>query len=481
MDLLIKGGIVVTPIESFKADIGVESGKIVAIGSNLGSDAKDVIEAEGKYVLPGCIDAHTHMEMPFMGTTTIDDFEVGTTAAAFGGVTTILDFAIQPKGTDFLQTLAMWKRKADPKVTVDYGIHLAVTDLNEELINQIPEVQDEGVNSFKLFMPYRKEGLMSDDGRIFRMLEESRKLGFLVQVHAENNSVLEMLIDRNVSEGNLSAEYHAKSRPNFVEGEAIHRALTMAAAAGGNLYIVHMSTEEGVAELANMKGMANVYGETCPHYLTLTEEKYLSPKGRRFVMSPPLRSEDDCEVLWWGLADGIISSIGTDHCAFTEAQKDAGRDNFTRVPNGVPGTETMIPLLFSEGVRGGRISINKLVEIASYNTAKLFGLYPAKGALTVGSDADIVVFDPDLEMDLSANNLHSKIDYSIYEGFKVKGIPTHTFVRGNPVVYDRKFMGRKGLGKFVKCGKHQSVNQVSEVSLSDAGEHECECEEHHGH
>jgi dihydropyrimidinase len=468
MDLLIKGGIVVTPTDSFKADVGVDGGKIVAIGSNLGSNANDVVNAEGKYVLPGGIDAHTHMEMPFMGTTTIDDFEVGTVAAAFGGVTTILDFAMQPKGNDFLQTLSMWRQKADPKVTVDYGIHLAVTDLNENLIRQIPEIQAAGVNSFKLFMPYRKEGLISDDGRIFRMLEESRKLGFLVQVHAENNAVLEMLIDGNVTKGNLSAEFHAKSRPNFVEGEAIHRALALAAASGGNLYIVHMSTEEGVAELANLKGMANVYGETCPHYLTLTDEKYLSPKGRRYIMSPPLRSEDDREVLWWGLADGILSSIGTDHCAFTEAQKDAGRDNFTKVPNGVPGTETMIPLMFTEGVRNGRISLNKLVEVVSFNSARLFGLYPQKGTISIGSDADLVVFDPEMEMDLTASNLHSKIDYSIYEEFSVKGMPTHTFVRGNPVVYDRKFVGSKGLGKFVKCGKHQPVSQISETPATES-------------
>lgn len=458
MDLLIKNGNLVTPTDTFKADIGVEDGKIVAIGSDLPGKANEVIDAKGKYVLPGGIDSHTHMEMPFMGTTTVDDFEYGTMAAAFGGVTTILDFAIQPKDKTFLETMALWRGKADPKVVIDYGIHLAVTNLTEDLVKEIPKVLNSGVCSFKLFMPYRKEGLMSDDGRIYRMLEESRKLGFLVQLHAENNAVLELLIERNVAAGRLSAEYHAKSRPNFVEGEAVHRGLVLAAATGGNLYIVHMSTKEALAELAIMKAMgANVYGETCPHYLTLTDEKYLSPKGRRYIMSPPLRSKDDNEALWCGLADGTLSTVATDHCTFTNAQKDMGKDNFTKVPNGVPGTETMIPVLHSEGVGKRRISINKMVEVVSYNPAKLFGLYPRKGTLDIGSDADIVIFDPKFEMELSVKNLHSKIDYSIYEGFRVKGMPTYTFIRGKPVIYDRKFVGKKGSGKFVLRTKHQPL------------------------
>ncbi|MGQ9760127.1 MAG: FAD-dependent oxidoreductase [Candidatus Methanomethylicaceae archaeon] len=287
---------------------------------------------------PGGIDAHTHMEMPFMGTTTVDDFEYGTIAAAFGGVTTILDFAIQPKDKSFLDTVSIWRGKADPKVVIDYGIHVVVTNLTEDLVNEIPKVLDAVVSSFKLFMPYRKEGLMSDDGKIFRMLEESRRLGFLVQLHAENNAILELLIDRHVSTGCLSAEYHAKSRPNFVEGEAVYRGLAMAAAAGGNLYIVHMSTKEGVAELARMKTTgANVYGETCPHYLTLTYEKYLSPKGRRYIMSPPLRSKADNDALWAALADGTLSTVATDHCTFTDAQKDLGKDNFTKSPQWCSG------------------------------------------------------------------------------------------------------------------------------------------------
>jgi len=454
MDLLIKDGTIVTPTDSFKADIGVADGKIVAIGSSLPREADDVMEAKGKFVMPGGIDSHTHMDMPFMGTVTADDFESGTTAAAFGGVTTIVDFAMQPKDKTFLETIALWREKADLKVVGDYSLHVAVTNLNDDLIKEIPAVQKAGVQSFKLFMTYRKGGLMSEDDRIFRILEESRKLGFLVQLHAENNSLLEMLIDRNVNAGNISAEFHARSRPNFCESEAIQRGLALAEATGGNLYIVHMSTREGLWALCNSKATgANVYGETCPHYLTLTDEKYLSPNGRRYIMSPPLRSKADNEALWEGIADGALSTVATDHCTFNNAQKDGGKDNFTKVPNGVPGVETMIPLLYSEGVRKKRISINKLVELTSLNPAKLFGLYPRKGALNVGSDADIVVFDPEFEIALTAKNLHSNLDYSIYEEFKVKGMPTYTFVRGKPVVYNREFVGKKGSGKFIPAVK----------------------------
>lgn len=454
MDLLIKGGTVVTPTDSFKADVAVNDGKIAAIGKDLQGIADEVVDAKGKYVLPGAIDSHTHMDMPFMGTVTADDFESGTTAAAFGGVTTLLDFAMQPNDKDFLQTIEIWHSKADPKAFIDFSFHMAVTHLDDQLLKQIPDVLKAGVTSFKLFMTYSKGGLFSDDATIFKMLEQSKKQGFLVQVHAENDTVLEMLKERYLKEGKTSAEFHPKSRPNYVEAEATHRALAMAAATGGNLYVVHMTCKESLVELANMKGVANVYGETCPHYLTLTDEKYLSPKGRRYIMSPPLRGKDDNEALWWGLADGILSTVGTDHCAFNNAQKDMGKDDFTKVPNGVPGTETMVPLLYSEGVSKKRISLNKLVEVVSYNTAKIFGLYPTKGCLNVGSDADIVVFDPKLELELTAKNLHSKLDYSIYDDMTVKGVPIHTYLRGKPVVKDRKLVGKKGDGKFVTRGKH---------------------------
>jgi len=454
MDLLIKGGTVVTPNDSFRADIGVSEGKIQAIGIDLPGKAEKVVDAKGKYVLPGAIDAHTHMDMPFMGAVTADDFESGTACAAYGGVTTLLDFAIQPREKDFLETLKIWHGKADNKTFIDYGFHVGVTNLNEAAVKQIPEVLKAGVSSFKLFMTYSKGGLFSDDATIYRILEESKKQGFLVQVHAENDTVLEMMKERYLKGGNTSAEFHAKSRPNFVEAEATHRALALATASGGNLYVVHMTCMESLVELANAKGFGNVYGETCPHYLTLTDDKYLSPKGKRFILSPPLRSKEDNAALWAGLHDEILTTVATDHCAFTDAQKDMGKDDFTKVPNGAPGTETMMPVLFTEGVRKNRITLNQLVKFTSFNTAKIFGMYPAKGSLNIGSDADIVVFDPKIEMELSARNLHSKSNYSVFEGITAKGMPVHTFVRGSPVLYDRKLVGKRGAGKFVVRGKH---------------------------
>jgi dihydropyrimidinase len=454
MELIIKGGKIVTPTDTYKADIGVDDGKIVAIGKDLPGSAKDVVDANGKYVIPGAIDSHTHMDMPFMGTVTADDFESGTTCAAYGGVTTLLDFAMQPKDKDFLETLKIWHGKADPKAYINFGFHVAVTNLNKDLVKQIPDVMKAGVSSFKLFMTYSKGGLFSDDARIYTMLEESRKHGFLVQVHAENDTVLEMLKEMYVKNGSTSAEFHAKSRPNFVEAEATHRALALATAAGGNLYVVHMTCMESLVELANAKDFGNVYGETCPHYLTLTDEKYLSPNGKRFIMSPPLRSKDDNAAMWTGLGDEILSTIATDHCAFNDAQKDMGKDDFTKVPNGAPGTETMLPVLFSEGVRKNRITLNQMVKFTSYNPSKIFGMYPTKGTLSVGSDADIVIFDPQLEMELTAKNLHSKSNYSPFEGMTAKGMPTHTFVQGIPVLYNRKLVGKKGAGKFVASGKH---------------------------
>ncbi len=454
MDLIIKGGKIVTPTDTFRADLGIDDGKIVAIEKNLSGSAKDVVDASGKYVMPGAIDCHTHMDMPFMGTVTADDFESGTACAAYGGVTTLLDFAMQSKDKDYLEAIKIWHAKADPKAYINYGFHVGVTNVTEDLLKQIPDVLKAGVTSFKLFMTYSKGGLFSDDSKIYQMLEASKKYGFLVQVHAENDTVLEMLKERYVKNGNTSAEFHAKSRPNFVEAEATHRALALAIATGGNLYVVHMTCMESFAELANAKGFGNVYGETCPHYLALTDEKYLSPHGKRFILSPPLRSKDDNAALWTGLHDEILTTVATDHCAFTDSQKDMGRDDFTKVPNGAPGTETMIPVLYSEGVRKNRITLNQMVKFTSYNTSKIFGMYPTKGTLSIGSDADIMIFDPQLEMELNAKNLHSKCNYSPFEGMTAKGMPTHTFIQGIPVLYERKLVGKKGAGKFVARGKH---------------------------
>jgi dihydropyrimidinase len=450
MDLLVKNGTIVTSTDVFRADIGVSGGKIVEIKKRIATPAETVIDAKGKYVLPGVIDPHTHMELKFMGATSADDFEAGTIAAAFGGVTTIIDFAVQPRGKTLLRAIELWRRKADPKVVIDYSLHVAVTDLNEERLAEIPKVLDYGVTSFKLFMTYRRRGLMSEDWQILEMLKASGNLRFLVLVHAENPSIEEHLKQKYLKEGKTSVEYHPRSRPNFVEGEAARRAIYFAQVSGGNLYIVHTSTEEALAAAESaVRSGVKVYVETCPQYLMLTEREYLQPNGRFFAVSPPLRSKKDNEALWSGLAKGIVKTVGSDHCPFTSAQKDMGKDDFTKIPNGLPGTEVILPILYSKGVGKKRITINRLVEVTSSNAAKLFGLYPRKGTIAEGSDADLAILDPKFKMELSQENLHSKIDYSIYEGLKVEGVPVTTISRGEPVVLDRQFVGKRGGGGFV--------------------------------
>lgn len=450
MDLVVKNGTIVNSTDIFKADIGIKDGKIIEIKKDIAAPAGTVIDAKGKYVLPGVIDPHTHMELPFMATTSADDFEAGTIAAAFGGVTTIIDFATQLKGKTFLETIELWRRKADPKVAIDYSLHAAVTDLTEERLAEIPEVLDYGVTSFKLFMTYRRRGMISEDWQILEMLRASRDREFLVQVHAENPSIEEYLQQKYLGGGKTSAEYHFRSKPNLVEGEAARRAIYFAEVSGGNLYIVHTSTKEALAAAESaMRLGTKVYIETCPQYLMLTEEKYLQPNGRLFVTSPPLRSKNDSKALWSGLAREIVKTVGSDHCPFTSVQKDLGKDDFTKIPNGVPGTEVILPILYSEGVGKNRITLNQLVKVTSYNTAKLFGLYPRKGTIAKGSDADLAILDPNFKMELSQENLHTKIDYTIYEGLKVKGVPVTTISRGKPVVLDRQFVGKRGGGRFV--------------------------------
>lgn len=451
MDLIVKNGTIVTSNDVLKADIGIENGKIVDVKKEISAHGETVIDAKDKYVLPGVIDPHTHMELPFMAATSADDFEAGTIAAAFGGVTAILDFAIQPKGKTFLETIELWRKKADPKVVIDYSLHVAVTDLTDDRLAEISKVLKYGVTSFKLFMTYRKEGMISEDWQLLEMLMASRDLKFLVQVHAENPSIEEHFKQKYLKEGKTSAEYHSRSKPNFVEGEAARRVIYFADVSGGNLYIVHTSTREALAAAESaMSAGTKVYTETCPQYLMLTDEKYHQHNGRFFAISPPLRSKKDNEALWSGLTREIVKTVGSDHCPFTSAQKDLGKGDFTKIPNGVPGTEVILPILYSEGVGKKRITLNQLAKVTSFNAAKLFGLYPRKGTIAKGSDADLVILDPDFKMELSQENLHSKIDYSVYEGLKVKGVPVTTISKGKPVILDRQFVGERGKGQFVK-------------------------------
>lgn len=448
-DVVFQNGTLVTATETIDADLGISGEKITAIGQNLPKEGAKIINARGKYLLPGGIDAHTHMEFPFMATTSADDFESGTTAAACGGITTIIDFALQKSGETLEQTAKAWRKKADGKVVIDYGLHMIIRDLNDRVLAEMKEMIGQGITSFKLFMTYRKEGLLLDDGAIFRVMEEAAQHHGLIGLHCENNDLIECLMSRYLKEGRKEPKYFARSKPPVVEGEAVHRAIRLAEYSGCPMYVVHMSTEMGAETICEAQhSHLPVYAETCPHYLVFTDDVYNRPDGANFVMSPPIKKREDQEALWKGLAKGEIKTVGSDHCCFTSEQKKLGKEDFTKIPNGVAGTELIIPVLYHFGVSKNRITLNQMVQASSYNPARLFGLYPKKGTLAVGSDADIVVFDPEKEIRLTRENLHSKIDHSIYEAHTVKGYPVMTFSRGKLVQENGKFTGEKGHGKY---------------------------------
>jgi dihydropyrimidinase len=448
LDLLVKNGKIITESQVFDADIGIEDGKISEISRAISSGAGKTIDAQGKLVLPGLIDGHTHMEMPFMGTVTNDDFYSGTVAAACGGVTTIVDFSVQAKGDSLRNTYETWRKKADPKVCIDYSLHMIVRDYNASIRNEIKDIIKEGITSFKLFMAY-KNSLYLDDGSIFSIMEEVKNYGGLIGLHCENGDVIDCLVSKFLSEGKVEPEYHAKSRPNLAEAEAVNRGIRLAQISGSPMYVVHTSTRFGVEEVrTGAESGFPVYCETCPHYLVFTDEAYRRPDGNRYIMSPPLRSGDDRTSLWQGLANGSVKTVGSDHACFSSAMK--AQKDFSKVPNGVPGTEVILPILYSAGVTRGLLPINRLVQCTSFNPAKLFGLYPRKGTLAIGSDADIVILDPKKKMRLSVDNLHSNIDYSIYEDVTVTGYPVVTISHGRIVAQDGQIMAKAGQGQFVK-------------------------------
>lgn len=445
LDLLLKNGKIVTESAVYEANIGVEGAKIATISKSISDSADQIIDAKGKLVLPGLIDAHTHMEMPFMGMTTADDFESGTIGAACGGVTTIIDLAIRTKGERLRQTYEKWRKKADPKVVIDYSFHVAPIEPDEAGLNELISL---GVPSFKLFTAYKKD-LYTDDGGIFQIMTEMAKYGGIVNVHCENGDLIEAKTRQLHAEGKTDAIYHARSRPPLVEAEAIQRVLRLAEAAGSRVHIVHVSTKSGLDAIieGRSRGLP-VSAETCPHYLTFTEAEYLKPNAERLIMSPPLRTREEMAALWFGLASGRINTVASDHTVFTSTQKK--KNDFSQVPNGVPGTETILALLYSEGVRKERISLNDLVRVTSHNPARIFGLYPEKGLIAVGSDADIVLFDPEKKVRLTVDNLHTKLDYSVYEDITVIGYPTVTISKGKVVQENGQFTGKKGAGRFIR-------------------------------
>ena len=453
MRLLIKGGTVVTASDLYKADVLIEDEKVAAVGTSLSIPADHSLDASGKYVLPGGIDVHTHLDMPFGGTTSADDFESGTIAAAFGGTTSIVDFAIQYKGQTLRQAYETWRKKAEGKAAIDYGFHMIVTDLPDSVEKEMDAMVAEGITSFKLFMAYRGV-LMLDDGSIFRAFLRTAANGGTICMHAENGDVIDVLVRRALAEGHTEPKWHALTRPPRAEAEATYRAICLSEMAGVPLYVVHLSAAEALEQvtLARDRGLP-AYAETCPQYLFLSYANYEEPgfEGAKYVMSPPLRAAGNEEKLWRGLAGNDLQAISTDHCPFCmKEQKELGRGDFSKIPNGAPGIETRMSLVYDGGVREGRISLNRFVELISTSPAKIFGLFPRKGTIAPGSDADIVIFDPNRTVTLAAKTLHMKVDYNPYEGRRVTGAADTVLSRGRVVIENGQFAGRAGQGSFLK-------------------------------
>ena len=446
MDLIIKNGTIITPTSTFTADVCVDGGKIVAITKDAGTDAKEVVDAAGKYVLPGAIDAHTHLAMPFGGTISSDDYFAGTRAAACGGTTTVFDFILQDFGENMVDSIKRRDSLCAPDAAVDYAFHVAVKDVSNGLIDSIEQAVDYGVSSFKVFMVY---DFGVTDGVFYQVLEKAKTCGAMISVHAENKQLIDVLTERYLSEGKTSAWYHYMSRPEFVEGEADIRAIQLAKSLDSKLYIVHLANKEGIdaVERARNEGY-EIYAETCPQYLEFTSDVYKREDGRNFVCSPPMKGEESRLALWEAIKKGLITTIATDHCPFQSYEKDWGKDNFTKIPNGCAGIENMYPYMLS-AANDGKISFNKVVELCSYNPAKIFGC-DAKGAIEVGKDADIVIYDPTKQFTITNDKMHSDCDHTIWEGEELNGYPEATYSRGRLVYKDGEFLGERGWGKFIK-------------------------------
>jgi dihydropyrimidinase len=453
-DTVIRNGTIITATDTTVADLGINGEKISAIAAGLPiENATRIVDATGMLVIPGGIDVHTHLDMPFGGTTSADDFQTGTIAAAFGGTTTLIDFAIQYKGQTLRQAFDTWMKKAHDKAVTDYAFHCIITDISSAQLDEMPQLIHEGVTSFKLFMAYPGV-FMLDDASIFKAMRQAAAHDGLICMHAENGGAIDVIVQQALAEGKRAPKYHALTRPTTAEAEATSRAIALAEMAGSPVYIVHLSCNDALEKVreARDRGVP-VYAETCPQYLYLSLENMNAPgfEGAKYVFTPPLREKWHQEKLWQGLTRDTLQVVSTDHCPFCmKEQKELGKDDFTKIPNGGPGIEHRLSLIYTGGVHGKRFSPNRFVQLVSTAPAKLFGLYPRKGTIAVGSDADIVIFDPNREEIISAQSHHMRVDYSMFEGIKTVGAPRTVFSRGKAVIDNNQFVGRPGSGQFLK-------------------------------
>jgi dihydropyrimidinase len=453
-ETVIRNGTIVTATDTYLSDVGISNGKISVIGLDLPVEsAGKVIEARGMMVMPGGIDVHTHLDMPFGGTMSADDFESGTIAAAYGGTTTLIDFAIQYKGQTLRHAFDTWMKKADGKAVIDYAFHCIITDIAGAQLDEMKAFVREGVPTFKLFMAYPGV-FMLDDASIFKAMGAAANSGGMICMHAENGGAIDVIVQRALAEGKRAPKYHALTRPVTLEAEATSRAIALAEIAGTPVYIVHLSCNEALEKVreARDRGL-RVYAETCPQYLYLSLENMDAPgfEGAKYVFTPPLREKWHQEKLWQGLAQDDLQVVSTDHCPFCmKEQKELGKDDFTKIPNGGPGIEHRLSLVYNGGVHGGKFSPNRFVQLVSTAPAKLFGLYPRKGTVAVGSDADLIVFDPNEEQVISVKTHHMRVDYSMFEGTRVKGTTKTVLSRGRTIIDNGRFTGKAGAGEFLR-------------------------------
>ncbi|SFH71687.1 dihydropyrimidinase [Tindallia magadiensis] len=450
MDLIIKNGTIVTAKDTYAADVGIKDGKVVLIGNDLRHSEAETIDASGKLILPGAIDANTHLGMPLNNTQSADDCASGTYAAACGGTTTIFDYVIQQPGESMMETIRKRSELFEKESYIDYSFNVSLTKVTPEILKEFKEAVDFGINQFKVFMIYSKEHLMTDDGTFVKAMLLAKELGARMAVHAENPYIINMHTEEFLAEGKGHPWYHYQSRQEYVETEAVKRAVYWATSFNTPLYIPHLACKEGLDEISRARNEGyDILAETCPHYLYFTNEVYKYEGSQNYVCSPPIKGPESQDALWDGIKRGDISIVATDHCPFQSHEKAAGLEDYTKIPNGVMGIENMYPYMLSEANKG-RLSFNKVVEVCSSNPAHLFGCAPQKGTIAIGSDADLVVYDPEKTFVVKPEKMHSNVDHTIWDGVEFSGYPIKTFSRGKLIYDNEKFVGEKGWGQFLK-------------------------------